>query len=165
MFNPNNIKSLYWRTMAIISRHFLIYVILLIAIVMTLIFGTCQIKSLKLFLYCKGSDENDTGEKIGISTGLFTLIGFLIIKLLIDKFTNWLDIVYSIIFIIISWFFIICVTGFLILKDNFELKYLKYFTIFLLVLFSLNFILANANWYKKLWNVNEDAIGIINIWK
>jgi hypothetical protein len=165
MFNPSNIKSLYWRTMAIIARHFLVYFIFLNIILLGWVYFTFKVESLRNFFYMqKKKNELKSPQRLIPCLFIFSLIGFLTIKFLVDRFINWFDITYSIIFIIIAFIQCFCFWSFLVIekKDQKDiLKTLRLINIIILLNFSiLNFSLSFLNGYKKLWGVNEDVINI-----
>jgi hypothetical protein len=141
IFKPQNIKSLYWRTMAIIYRHFVVY----------FIFFNITITPFFVFFIIPLSIPFCNNEIINlyIIIILFIVINFLIIELLIDEFSNWFDILYSIMFILGS--FIHLMAFFTFDKTFFVIFYI--FCILCCAFF--NGILTYFDWYKKLWGVNE----------
>jgi hypothetical protein len=82
------------------------------------------------------------------------LITFLILKTLMDKIHNWIITSSLILTIIVSCFIFLKLGG----SPNDDKVYILYCISVLIILILSNVLLSYFNWYRELWNTNNDVI-------
>jgi hypothetical protein len=147
MFDPNNTKSLYWRTFFIVIRHFFVYYVLLI------------IFSALIFLFINHlcdwglQDESKASLKKII---LFIIVGVLMLslKIFIDKSGDWFG-AFLLQFCLIVTIMIIGLIGDRLTPPD-PLNSIFLIFVFFICMLIFNLIFASFDWYKRLWDVDTN---------